>query len=178
MSKTLRHTTLLVLALFIFLSVAAAAQVKKTSDHQNSSSQTPTATKGERKPLLQSLGLINTDEAAQKVAEEESAKARTAKTAGGTTNPAILKKGADGAVLEFHPAGNSPFSGSSSGTVEAKAGKKSPLKNIHGSVYGATLPQVGHANAEGGAVGADSKNGKLSIFVEGEHAQASTPAPH
>lgn len=178
MSKMLRYTTLLVLASFAFLSASAAAQVKKPSKPQSAMSKTSKAAKASTKPPLQSLELVSPDKLAQSVAEEESTKARTTKTRAGVANPAGLNQNADGAVLEFRPAGNSPFSNPPSGGVEAKTGKKSLLKNIHGSVYGAAIPQAGQANAEGGAVGADSKSGNLSIFVRGEHAHASTPAPH
>jgi hypothetical protein len=178
MSITSRDTILLVLTLFLFLPVAATAQVKKTSNPQSSTSEKPKAAKTPSTLPLQSVTLVSTAEAVRKVAEEASAKGQTAKRPAETWNHARSKPGADGAVLEFHPTDSSVLADSAAGTVQAKSEKKSVLKNIHGSAYGATASGAGRADGEGGAVGADSRNGKFNIYVEGEHAHADTPAPH
>ncbi|MGH7969194.1 MAG: hypothetical protein ACREIC_10760, partial [Limisphaerales bacterium] len=87
------------------------------------------------------------------------------------------KGAANAAVMEFHPTdGAAPDS--SKGTFQVKDRKKSVLKNIHGSAYGAAASGIGGANGESGAVGADSRGGKFNVYVEGEHAHDNTPNPH
>ncbi len=54
--------------------------------------------------------------------------------------------------------------------------KDSLLKNIHGDVYGSTAAGVAGNNAEDGAVGATSKGGKTSVYVQTDHSQG--PLPH
>jgi len=178
MSKTPWQTVVLVTALFLFLPAAAAAQKEKPSGPQKATSENSKAAKSPGRLPLQSVTLVNTDEAARKVAEEASARAQTPKGAARTSNKTAPQQEADGAVLEFRPTEGSPMADPAPGTVQTKSSKKSVLKNIHGSAYGAAASAVGQANGEGGAVGADSSNGKFNIYVEGEHAHASTPAPH
>lgn len=176
MSKTACRTVLLVLAFFLVMPAAANAQTEKASRPQKSTSESSKTSKAPSKLPLQSLTLVSTTEAARKVAEEASAKAETTKT-----DTSILKgtkPEADGAVIEFHAIDSSFARDSSKGTFETKSQKKSLLKNIHGSAYGATASDAGRASGEGGGIGADSGNGKFSIYVEGQHTHASTPAPH
>ena len=178
MSKTPWQTVVLVAALFLLWPAAAAAQEEKPSGPQKATSENSKAAKSTGRLPLQSVTLVNTAEAARKVAEEASAKTQTPKGATRDASKAGPKQETDGAVLEFRPAEGLPAADSASGTVQAKSSKKSVLKNIHGSAYGAAASAVGQADGEGGAVGADSSNGKFNIYVEGEHAHASTPAPH
>ncbi len=178
MSKTPWQTVLLVTALFLLLPAVAAAQAEKTSRPQDPSSVSPKAAEASGKLPLQSVTLVDTAEAARQVAKEASARSQTPNAAARTSNKTAPQQEADGAVLELHPADNSPLAGTARGTVQTKSPKKSVLKNIHGSAYGAAASAVGQANGEAGAIGADSSNGKFNIYLEGEHAHASTPAPH
>ncbi len=179
MCKTPRHIIALVVTLFLFLPVAFAGQVKKkTSNSKLSAPARLKAAKAPNKLSLQSLTLVSTSEAARKAAEEASAKAEKTKTRAGTSILRGARPEADGAVIEFHAVDGSFARDSSKGTSQAKSQKKSVLKNIHGSAYGATASAFGRATGEGGAVGASSGNGKFSVYVEGQHTQASTPAPH
>jgi hypothetical protein len=177
MSKTLWQTMLLVLALFLVLPSAAAAQEEKSSNAPPPNPKSVKSTKPQSSPSLQDVTLVSTAAAVRKVAEEASSKAQAPKAASKTSVKAKSKQVADGAVLEFHPESN-PTGDSTKGGFQKRSGKKSVLKNIHGSAYGAAASTVGQANGEGGAIGADSSNGKLNIYVEGEHTHASTPAPH
>ena len=52
---------------------------------------------------------------------------------------------------------------------------KSPLKKIHGSVYG-TSGVAGRTT--GGSVGATSKNGNTSVYVESERSHVDAGSPH
>ncbi len=179
MCKTSRHIIVFAVALFLFLPAVVAAQVKKKASSSKVSAQEKLkAAKAPSKLSLQSLMLVSTSEAARKAVEEASAKAKKTKTRAGTSILRGTKREADGAVTEFH-AVNGSFAGDSSKEISrVKSQKKSVLKNIHGSAYGATASAIGRANGVGGAVGASSGNGKFGIYVEGQHTQASTPAPH
>ncbi len=178
MSKTSWHIALFVLAMFTLLPVAASAQEQKSSNPQAIPSEGAKNAKAPSKLPLQSLTLINIDQDVRKVAEEASARSKASKT----TTQAPTQKGsaqpAEGAVLEFKPTDNAFGTAADPGTFQVKTHKKSVLKNIHGSAYGATASALGNANTESGAVGADSGNGKFNVYVEGEHSQANTPAPH
>lgn len=178
MSKTACHSVLLVLAFFLLPPAVATAQGKEASAAQKSTSDSPKTSKTPSKQALQSITLVSTAEAVRKVAEEESAKVLTPKGATRGRSRAGAKQEVDGAVHEFRPVDGLPATDSFPGTFQAKSHKKSVLKNIHGKVYGATASEVGRANGEGGAVGADSSNGKFNIYVEGEHIHGNTPAPH
>jgi hypothetical protein len=80
----------------------------------------------------------------------------------------------ESAVTEFRPAPQDRE------TAEAKAavseGKKKtqggPLKDVHGTVYGGA-GSAGHS--KGAAVGASTRGGKTSIYVEAEQERATSP---
>lgn len=177
MSKTPWQTTLVLLALFLLLPPAATAQQEKPSPH-SSDSKDAKAVKEPGKLPLRSVTLVNTTEAARKAAEEERARNQNPHAASKATKQASDKEAASAAVLEFHPAEEAPAADSSKGTFKVKNRKKSVLKSIHGSAYGATASGSGRAGGEGGAVGADSRGGKFNVYVEGEHTHGSTPGPH
>ena len=178
MSKTPWQTVLLVLALFLLAPSAVTAQEGKSASPQPSDSKSPKDVKPAGKLPLQSVTLVSTEEAARKAAEEVRARAESDKTAPKTSKQAEGSKAAEGAVLEFHSTDGLPGSSVATGGSQDKDHRKSVLKNIHGSAYGATASAAGRANSEGGAVGADSRSGKVNIYVEGEHTHASTPVPH
>jgi hypothetical protein len=178
MSKTPWHIALFVLAMFLLLPLAATAQVEKSSNKADTDPENAKAVKASRKQSLQSVTLPSTAEAVRKVAEQASAKALAPGAAPKASKQPGTDGATDGAVLEFHPANGPPTAGLESGTFQVKGRKKSVLKNIHGSAYGAAASAAGRASDEGGAVGADSGNGKFNVYVEGEHAHTSTPAPH
>lgn len=178
MSKTPWQTTLVVLALFLVLPAAATAQQEKPSGSPTSDSQNAKTVKAPGKLPLQSLTLVSTEEAARKAAEEARAKTQRPQAAAETAKHKGDKEAANAAVLEFHPTDGTAAPDSSKGTFQVKDRKKSVLKNIHGSAYGAAASGVGRAHGEGGAVGADSRGGKFNVYVEGEHTHGNTPNPH
>lgn len=179
MSKTACPTVLLGLTLFLLPPVAASAQAQKTPAHGPSISKSQKAAeKTPSKLPLQALTLVSTSEAARKAAEEATVKSQHTRGTSPPSSQAGSKQEADGGVLEFHADDSAPLADSAPGTFHAKDQKKSVLKNIHGSVYGAAASGVGQANAVNGAVGADSNNGKFNIYMEGGHSQASTGTPH
>lgn len=178
MSKTPWQTMLAVLASFILLSAAAIAQQEKPSGPRPPDLQNSKDVRAPGKLPLQSVTLVDTKAAARKVAEEESAKVQGSRAASGTAKHQVDKAAANPAVLEFHPTRGTPAADTSKGILQAKNKKKPGLKNIHGSAYGAAVSGMGGANAESGAVGADSRSGKFNVFVEGEHAHDNTPPSH
>ncbi len=176
MNKAPWHIAAFILAALLVLPLVANAQAEKSSSKKSSVPEGPAVVKTPAKPPLQSVTLPSTAEAVSRVAEEASAKSLEAKAAGKTSSQSGSSGAPGDAVLEFHPTATPPASGS--GGFQEKDNKNSILKNIHGSAYGAVASAAGSASAEGGAVGADSRNGKVNIYVEGGHAQASTPVPH
>jgi hypothetical protein len=177
MSKTPWQIALLVLAMFLLMPAGAFAQEAKNSNHPPSIPKNTKAVKPAAKPSLKSVTLVSSDAIARKVAEEESASAQASKTDSKHSKQAEASKSPDSAVLEFHPTDSPPVQ-SGKGTLQVKNRKKSVLKNVHGSVYGATASSAGGAQGEGGAVGAESGNGRLGVYVEGQTNHANTPVPH
>jgi hypothetical protein len=170
------HFAVFVLATFLLLPLGANAQTERSSSKPEATNKSAKAVKAPAMPPLQSVTLQSTAEAARKAAEEASARALGQEKVSKNSKQPGASELTDGAVLEFHPTTNPPSAGS--GGFHEKNHKNSVLKNIHGSAYGAAASAAGRASAEGGAVGADSRNGKVNIYVEGEHAQTNNPAPH
>jgi len=177
MSKTPWHAALFVLAIFLLLPAASNAQAEKPSTQNNAVQKRTKAAKAPAKLDLQSVTLVSTEAAARKVAEEASARAQEPKAALQTPKQAASQQGAEGAVHEFHPE-DDPAINSAAATFHVKDHKKSLLKNIHGSAYGAAASQIGQASGEAGNVGADSGNGKFHVYMEGGHSHTNTPVPH
>jgi len=75
------------------------------------------------------------------------------------------------AVVEFHPAA-ADAANSPSAEQESKHSKKP--KNLHGEAYGADAKHPSDQRA-GGAVGASSKSGKTSVYVETEGDRGTPP---
>ena len=176
MNKTPWHIAAFILAAFLVLPLAANAQAEKSSSKRSAGPDSSKVVKTPARPPLQSVTLPSTAEAVSKVAEEASAKSLAPKAAGKNSSQSGTSGAPGEAVLEFHPTATTPAAGS--GDFQEKDHKNSVLKNIHGSAYGAAASAAGSASAEGGSVGADSRNGKVNIYVEGGHAQAGTPVPH
>ncbi len=178
MGRTAWQTVLLVLVMVVVLPPAATSHESKTASPGAKGSQCAKAAKPAAQLPLQSVTLVSTEEAAHKAAEEMRAKAQTSKTPSKASKEAEAGNAADGAVLEFHPTGSLPGKVAVKGGFQPKDQSKPVLKNIHGSAYGAAASAAGRANGEGGDVGAQSRGGKINIYVEGERTHASTPFPH
>jgi hypothetical protein len=132
-------------------------------ERQGSDAQTSTAQKSEKKPVLVDALRVNTDQAVRSAAKEEVKKPAAEKT----------KESPEDAVSEFHPA--DPSSASPAVVVAPKKAKKGPLKDVHGTVYGSTDPKNLGTRDTGAAVGATSKSGKTSVYVETEGAHTTPP---
>jgi len=157
-SYGMKGWALVAAASLAFVALLAAQQPK---DPQ---SQKPTAAPSEKKPALAGTGRVSTDSALRDAAKKE------AKTPG--TEQAEEPPGE--AVLEFHPAA-SDATGSKSSAGAPKDAKKSPLRDVHGTVYGSTAAQGAREQRAGGAGGASSKSGKTAIYVDTERSRATPP---
>jgi|SRR5690348_12716423 hypothetical protein len=176
MSRTIWQPVLIVAVMVLFVSAAGVAQEPKTVSPPVADSESGKTVKPAARLPLQSVTLVSTEEAARKAAEEMGSKAQTSKTP--PTKELEAGKAPDGAVLEFHPTDNLPGKDAVRGGFQQKEQSKSVLKNVHGSAYGAAASAAGRAHGEGGDVGAQSRGGKLNIYLEGERTHASTPVPH
>ena len=141
-----------------------AAAVSKTN---LSSQPSESASKSKEKPALAGATRVSTTEAARNAAKD------------------VVKEHGDGTasepsatpdVLEFHPDDSRGQSSAGAGIAPSSGSKKSTLKNVHGDAYG-VLGSRGAARQAGGSVGASSKSGKSSIYVETDRSRESTPAP-
>jgi len=85
------------------------------------------------------------------------------------TNP---DASANAEVLEFQPSSNNQVAIKKAATKDSK---KSALKNIHGTVYGALDPAAVENRSGGVAAGGSSKSGKSHLYVETERVRATLP---
>lgn len=81
---------------------------------------------------------------------------------------------ADSGVVELQSASSGRLNGSRA-VVSPKKDSKDSLKNVHGDLYGSTAGGIAGNNTESGAVGATSKGGKTSVYVQSDHSQGSLP---
>ncbi len=127
-----------------------------------SGAKKPPAAQEQKKPVLVDAARVSTDAAVRSAAKQEVEKPESAKG---------KKDSSESAVVEFKPAG--PNAGSGETVVLPKDSKKN--KNIHGEVFGTTGAQAAGTQGAGGAVGATSKSGKTSVYVETEHQRTTPP---
>jgi hypothetical protein len=159
---------ILVLSVSCFVGVTAWAQQGTPAPPNKGQPAQPKSStaRSKEKPSLAEATRVSTAEAARKAAEVEAQ--------GHGSDLASQASGAPD-VLEFRAA--SPRAQDSVGAEATKESKKSALKSVHGDAYGAS-DSHGAAKQTGGAVGAASKGGKASIYVETDRSQETTPAPH
>jgi hypothetical protein len=117
---------------------------------------------------------VSTSEALKAAAQVKQT-ARTAKKGPALKGVIAVKPGVDSGVVELQPLAHASPSGGKALVAPAKDSKDSFLKNVHGDLYGASAAGPIGANAESGAVGATSKGGKTSIYVETDHSRGPFP---
>ncbi len=138
---------------------ALAQQAASESPKADKQSQPkPSAAKDKEKPSLAEATRVSTTEAVRE----------TAADAARPKNSEAQGSGAPD-VLEFRPA-DAATQDASKTTAAPKS--KSALKNVHGNAYGL---DSAYGKQAGGAVGATSKKGKSSVYVETNHQTASEP---
>jgi hypothetical protein len=82
---------------------------------------------------------------------------------------------ANAVVSEFQTVSHNFGASSGALVLPSNGSSKSALKSIHGEVDDALAPGSGGANQVGGAVGATSKSGKTSIFLQTNHTTVQEP---
>lgn len=145
-----------ILMLALAPALLGAAQDGKTPGNKESTA------KAQKKPVLVDATRVSTDAAAQSAIKKETQQSTASKKS---------KDANDSVVFEFRPA--APNSESGDALVLPKGSKKK--KNIHGEVFGTAAAQGAGAQGGGGAVGATSKSGKTSVYVESEHQRTTPP---
>jgi hypothetical protein len=189
--ETKMRPILLVLAIICSAYILAQAQSAVPADH-SAKSRTSKPGKPElldvkREPAsvastltLKDVGPLNPEEAARATARnlvkqknsEETGQAGQKKDQGKVQTPGKSKPVSDAAVLEFHSAGEGSGNSSTAAVAGPARQGKSPAKRVHGDLYGA---KSGIGNAEGGSVGATSKSGKTSVYVESDQVRSTVP---
>ena len=113
--------------------------------------------KASSKPGLAEATRVSTDAAVKSAAQ---------KKAGTSAAEDAPSESDDSAVTELHPAAQTPEQPDAASAESPKTIKKSSSRNIHGSVYGASGSGGATTRGSGGSVGASSKSGKTSVYVE------------
>lgn len=158
---------LLGLAALVLTALPPSAQAQQAADKKPSSKTSASSRTAQKNKLkLLEVTRVSTRQAARKAAEAEVDK----KTG---TAPDSKQAAAIG-VVELQP--NRHPEGKQANQNAARPGKKSLLKNVHGSVYGATGASNSDVRRTGGDVGATTKGGKASVYVQAEK-NRSNPGP-
>jgi hypothetical protein len=155
----IRHSVVVAAAALLFATAARA----QNSTESNSSSP-PAASSQQEKTKLMEATRVSTDGAARKVAEQE-----TKQKNQNRAEKQHSDKASD--VVELHPAAKSEAD-SDVATRGAGASKKSPLKKIHGSVYGA---EGANNRRTGASAGASTNSGNTHIYVETDRSKQDAP---
>lgn len=190
--KTIVLTLMTLFAVPVFLTAQGAAAASHDSDPVSTSDQkpevqdaTPPANSSAGSPasplVLKDAGPASTEDLARRAAHNlakgsdgqngvskgkssDEAQKGTATNSTPSLGPPVSEVG------EFHPA-----PGGSGRSLNAPLVKDpSPLKRVHGDVYGGA-GRSGHA--AGGDVGATSKSGKTSVYVESDQERSKAPQP-
>lgn len=121
------------------------------------------------------LAPVSTSEAARGAAREISKRQTTlpakSDAAQGKADESLPGTPGSSAVDEFKPGSAADPAG---GAVVVKESKKSNARNIHGTAYGGLDPTARGNHATGGSVGAASKSGKTSVYVETDSSRAAS----
>ncbi len=141
-----------------------AGQTQGEPQHGASKSET------ENKARLVEATRVSTADAARNAARErakDSAKKGEAEK--------VSAEPSDAGVIEMKPAEGS----SDTQTVRHQGDtKKSAVKNDHGTVDGSLDPEHSGNHQAAARIGASSKSGKTSVFVETDRSRTTAPVPH
>ncbi len=153
--------------MLLFLYLLPVASQSTPAERPDSRGDESAVAKPKKKPSLAELTRVNTEEAARSAANKRN-KGKTASQPSGVSN--------EPDVLELQPSASNHEEADSGAAVKASGSKKSPVKNVHGAVYGAADPEH-PARAAGGAVGASSKGGKTSVYIETDRSRNLPSSP-
>jgi len=190
MARGLIRISVLLVTLPLLLPMTASTQgspePQAKDDKQSASSalkQGGSNAKAEKKasqpPLELGLKPVSTADAARSAAQELAKgkkgggqEASTDHAAGGRS---AVEKTDESPVDEFRPApkGDPEAEGA---IVKSEGSKKSVLKSVHGAAYGALDARNRKDHDAAASVGASSKSGKTSVYVETESSRTSAPS--
>ncbi|HXJ94310.1 MAG TPA: hypothetical protein VMT20_15795 [Terriglobia bacterium] len=155
----------------------------------------PLASPAASSPILNDTGPVSTEDVVRGVAKKlvsqgtsesngQTAGSSSNKAQGGTgstskvSTPAESRSqepaGASDAVMEFQPVPSGSGTAPSAAVVLQGAPSKSPVKRVHGDLYGVGS---GAGHAAGGSVGATSKSGKTSVYIQSDEARSKVVQP-
>lgn len=160
----------LAIALLIFAAFGAASAEENSSSAAKPNDVRSAAS---RKPSLADVTRVSTEEAAESVAREQ---ARSEKHAAKAESEDASSEEALTSVVELKPRPRDSEGTKDAAKVESKSSGKGPLKDVHRSVHGATDAQ-GSGRRVGGSVGATTRGGRSSIYVEGQRTRETPPRP-
>ena len=153
-----------------------------TKSHADSKPRSPTGKKSAaaQQPVLLDLKPVSTTGTVQSVAKEmtkhqSDLKDKSASNYAAHEEP-MVEHSDPFAVVEFKSARQADPT-SDADVVTAKNSKKSAMKNIHGTVAGSLDPGRRRNHEEAASLGARSKGGKTSVYVETDTSRAASP-PH
>ena len=154
------------------LCLLAATPVLPQTSGANTSGQSeaaevkPAPASNKKKPKLLEITRVSTDEAARGVAKEKATRDEEVSNAE-PSEPAAP------AVTELKAIDRGSETPRSAVTNSDSKGSKA--SKVHGRVYGSVDPKNSSDRRQGAAIGAGSKSGKTSIYVETEGSRGTTP---
>jgi hypothetical protein len=153
------------------MTLGAASWGAAQSAHEQESAAKPSkAPRASQEVKLLDVTRVSTEEAAKRAAQEKARE--TARS--GTKKQEDAEPVSASAVSEFKAVSKAEGNSCVGDGVLPKDSGKLPLKDIHGSIQGAT----GRGIREGGAeMGASSKSGKTHIYVKSERARTDPSTP-
>jgi hypothetical protein len=161
----IRAKILIAAAASLLLPATVAFGQEKVGTAAQKPPEEQSSTSAKKKPALTDSARVDTNAALRDAVKQQATKGDPKD---GKENPA------DSAVVEMRPA-DANASSSGDPVVVSKKSKKGPLKDVHGKVYGATNSNNLGTRGGGGAVGASSKSGKTSVYVETEGSRTTPP---
>lgn len=120
----------------------------------------------DRAPIVETER-VSTEQAARAVAEREANKKRKEQPP--------PKAAAPSGVTELQPTSNPRVAPPAE--ASSPSGKKWPLKDVHGSVYGGMDSSHAAAHRTGGELGASTRSGKTSVYVQTEQRRSNSQPP-
>jgi len=169
-----RQAAILLNAIILMVMVSAAAVAgqgtrEKDARDKAVTSEATGSSPSQKRPILLNAPRVSTERAAREAA---------AKGAAPKPEPASDASAAEAdAVVELQPTAAGTPSPGNVATATPEGLKKSKRRSIHGSIHGSADPTDSGTHQAGGSVGASSKSGKVHIYVEGERAGRTSPAP-
>ena len=125
----------------LFLHLLPAASQSAPEERHDLTGEESSVGKPKKKPSPAALTRVNTEEQARSAAKERNKEKAASQLSGGSNELD---------VVELQPSTSNRENGDGGVPFKASSSKKSPVKDVHGTVYGSTDPEH-PARAVGGA---------------------------